>query len=266
MYWRKHVVAALVAGIGLTSCAPPPEAPRNPLRYTENAKRDYEIALDAYFDHDWETAVLLFAEVRRKYGYSRYARLAELRIADAAYRQDNLAEAIAGYKAFVHDHPNDPEVPYARYRISKGLFEESSENFILPPLEERDLASIQDARVTLVEFLDEYPGYKHAREMRYMLEVTTGVLARHELYVARFYLRKDNYQAAVARTRYALENYKSSGLEAEALVLLGETYMKMKKRKTAGKIFRRVLKKYPQSAFTLPAKNFLRQLATPTQL
>ncbi len=64
-----------------------------------------------------------------------------------------------------------------------------------------------------------------------MLEMVAGLLARHELYVARFYLARGNFPAAVARCQYALRTYEGSGLEAEAMLLLGETYMKMHKRK-----------------------------------
>lgn len=247
---------AAVPGAGCTPARPA----ENPLEYTENARRAYEEALEAYFDKDWEQAVLLFEEIRRNYGYTRYARLAELRIADAAYHQDKYAEAIAGYKAFVSDYPNDPEVPYARLRIVKGLFAQTSDTFLLPPLEERDLANVSDAYVELNKFLADFPGHEDRRELDYMLEVVTGLLARHELYVARFYLREDRFDAAVARAQYALRNFDGSGLEAEAMVLLGETYLKMKKRKLAEASFRRVLQQYPASPFTLPARNFLKQM------
>jgi outer membrane protein assembly factor BamD len=49
-------------------------------------------------------------------------------------------------------------------------------------------------------------------------------------------------------------------MEPEALVLLGETYLKMKEREKARSTFRLVLDKYPESPFTVPAKNFLARL------
>lgn len=237
--------------------------PQSPLEYSENARRDYEEALGAYFDKDWEEAILLFQEVKRKYGYSRYARLADLRIADAEYHQEKFAEAIGAYKGFVHDYPNDPEVPYARYKIAKSLYEQSSQSLLLPPLEERDLATVHDAHSTIRALLQDFPGYKHTRELEYMLQVVTGFLARHELYVARFYLAEGNLKAAAARCQYALRHYENSGLEAEAMVLLGETYMKMKKRNKARTVFRQMLALYPDSAFSIPARRFLKLLGDP---
>jgi outer membrane protein assembly factor BamD len=90
-----------------------------------------------------------------------------------------------------------------------------------------------------------------------MKAVVMGLLARHELYVARFYLAESNFGAALARCEYALKTFDKSGLEAEALVLLGEVRMKEKKRALARQAFEKVLTDYPSSPFVLPAKNFL---------
>ena len=230
----------------------------SPLAYSENAKIEYDRALKSFFDKDWEEAALLFREVKRKYGYSRYARLADLRLADIEFKQDKFAESISAYKAFIQDYPNDPDVPYARYRVSKALFEQSAPTMLLPPLEERDLANVYDAYDTIRAFLGDFPHYKRARELEYMLEMVAGLLARHELYVARFYLARGNFPAAVARCQYALRTYEGSGLEAEAMLLLAETYMKMHKRKKARTVLRQLLSLYPESAFGVPAEGFLR--------
>jgi len=100
-------LAVALAGPTLGGCDKDTHA-NTPLDYSENAKREYEAAMDAFDDKNWESARTQLNEVKRKYGYSRYARLAELRLADADYEQDKFAEATAGYKSFVHDYPNDP--------------------------------------------------------------------------------------------------------------------------------------------------------------
>ena len=248
----------------VAACTVEPQYAESPLRYTENAKRAYEEALVAYFDQDWEYATQLLQEVKRKYGYSRYARLAELRLADAAYHQEKYAEAVGGYKGFVNDYPNDPEVVYARYKIAKAQYTQSGASLLLPPLEERDLSNVADAHSTIHAYLDDYPGSKYVPELEFMLEVVTGLLARHELYVARFYLDRDNFKAAVKRTQYALRTYENSGLEPEAMVLLGETYLKMKQRTKARALFRMVLERYPHSPFSVPARRFLAEFGTGT--
>jgi len=250
-------LVALSGFLGPCGCASSEAQPETALDYTDNARKEYETAMEAFEDKNWQLANDLFAEVKRKYAYSRYARLAELRLADANFVQERYAEAISGYKEFIHDHPNDPEVPYARYRVAKGEFDSVSQSVMLPPLEERDLASVNDALSTLRSYLSDYPSSEHSAELQYMLDVVLGLLARHELYVARYYLNSGRFEAAVLRCEYALKTFKSSGLEPEALVLLGEVYLKQKRKKDAREVFDRVLTQYPESAFAVPAKNYL---------
>jgi outer membrane protein assembly factor BamD len=227
------------------------------LRYSEDAKKAYQKAMVAFDEHDWEKAKTELKEVKNKYAYSRWARLAELRIADVDSKSEHLAEAVQGYRGFVHDHRTDPEVPYARYRICKTLFDQVGEPFLLPPLEERDQAMTADAYKELRSYVQEYPAGRYSTETSYMLAIVTGRLVRHELYVARYYLRRDAFEAAAARISYALRAYDGSGLEPEAMVLLGETCLKMHKAKEARETFSQVLSRYPASAFTRTAQNFL---------
>jgi outer membrane protein assembly factor BamD len=251
-------LAALAPLASLPGCgASNVESGGGALRYSEDAKKAYEKAMVAFDDHDWEKAREEFKAVKTKYAYSRWARLAELRIADVNARSEHLAEAVQAYRGFVHDHRTDPEIPYARYRICKTLFDQVGEPFLLPPLEERDQAMTADAFKELRSYVQEYPTGRYAPETEHMLAIVTGRLVRHELYVARYYLNKDAFDAAAARISYALRAYDGSGLEPEAMVLLGETYLKMHKAKEARDIFSMVLGKYSASAFSQTAKNFL---------
>ncbi len=256
----------LVAALPLAGCDKP-EA-RTALNYSADAKRAYESALEEFKDKNYIDAQNLMREVKRKYGYSKYARLAELRIADADFEQDKFADAIREYKQFVHDHRSDnDEVSYARSRIAEGQYKEISDSLLLPSADERDQAATADAYKELRGYLHDYPDARESKHMRELLEDVTGRLIKHELYVARFYLNRDNYDAAVARILYALKNYANPaeslqyrGLEPEALVLLGETYLKMHKWREAREAFVTVLQRYATSAETVQAKNFLEHM------
>jgi outer membrane protein assembly factor BamD len=247
----------LLALFALPACGASNTETGGALHYSEDAKKAYDHAMESFRNKDWEEAKALFKEVKKKYSYSRYARLAELRMADADFESDKLSESITGYRSFVHDHRTDPEVPYAKYRISKALFDQINDTPLLPPQEERDQATTVDTYKELSTFAKEYGVGPFAAEAKYMLAVVTGRLVRHELYVARFYLGKNNFEAAASRAQYCLRTYDGSGLEPEAMVLLGETYLKMHKPAEARSAFSQVLAKYPASAFSATAKNFL---------
>jgi outer membrane protein assembly factor BamD len=239
------------------ACGPPLGAPKTAEQYQAEARLAYDEAVAAYLDQDWEVATRLFGSIRREFSFTRYARLAELRLADAAFRQEKYAEATAAYKSFAREYPSDAEVPYARFRVVRGQFLQAGSSIFQPPLEERDLASVRSAYTSLNAFMADYPDYHRQVELNYMLEVVTGVLARHELYVARFYLARDEYRPAIDRALYALSRYRGSGLEAEAVTLMGETYLKMNDRDKADAAFRQVLREHAASPFAVVAGEFL---------
>ena len=257
MRFVSRLSLVLVATALPPACASEEYHAESALEYAENAKREYDKGVRALESENWEGAAEVFNELRRKYSYSRYARLAELRLADGDYEQEKYAEAISAYKAFAHDYPNDPETPYARYRVAKAQYDSVSQSALMPPLEERDLAFVNDALKTISEYQTDYATSPYHRELAYMRAVVMGLLARHELYVARFYLAESNFKAALARCEYALKTFEKSGLEPEALVLLGEVRMKEKERKKAREAFQKVIADYPASPFVEPARRFL---------
>jgi outer membrane protein assembly factor BamD len=258
------LLGLFTSAAALTHCAPPEAQAPNPLRYSEDAKKAYDRALESFLDRDWEEAKVLMQEVRRKYAYSRYARLAELRLADIDFEQEKFASAITAYRSFSHDHRTDESLPYARFRICKGLYQQISDTVLLPPQEERDQASAADAYRELNAFLLDFPQTKWSKEAKYMLVMVTSRLVRHELYVARYYIRKDNFEAASNRILFALRQFDGSGLEPEALLLLAETYAKRKKMDQARALLQQIIDTYRASPFLEPATKLLAQLGGPS--
>src|SRR5262245_35166801 len=224
-------VLSLTASFG---CEKP--EPHTALSYTADAKRAYDEAMQEFNAHNWIEAQSLFREVKRKYSYSKYAKLAELRIADADFEQEKFADAIRGYRQFVHDHRSDvEEVAYARSRIAEAQYKEISDSFLLPTADERDQATILDAHKELKAFLHDYPNAKQSQKIRELLEEVTARLIRHELYVARFYLQRDNYDAAVSRLQYALRHYATVQDLPESATGVREAQAQAPKRKGAVK-------------------------------
>jgi outer membrane protein assembly factor BamD len=257
----------LALALGTMGCENQPA--KNALGYTEDAKRAYDSAMGEFNAHNWLDAQAQMREIKRKYSYSKYARLAELRIADADMAQDKFSDAIREFKEFIRAHRSDEEnIQYARSKIAECRFAEIPESILMPASEERDQAAVVDAYKELREYVGDYPGGKDTAHIRDLLASVTARLVRHELYVARFYLKKGNYDAAVARVQYALKNYgatltggaavsEASNLQAEALVLLGQIYLQMHKWGDARTAFQLVVGRYQQTPLAVDARNYL---------
>jgi outer membrane protein assembly factor BamD len=262
---RLLLLLACLASTAPLGCEGP--ASKTALGYTADAKRAYEAAMEEFTAHNWLEAVNKMREVKRKYSYSRYARLAELRIADADYEQEKFADAIREYRQFVHDHRSDnDEVAYARSRIAQSEYAQITDSVLLAAGEERDQAIVYDAYKELRGFLHDYPESRESPRMRELLAIVTARLVRHELYVARFYLQRDNYDAAVLRIQYALRNFATGtdvgapvgqSLEPEALLLLGQTYLKMHKWADARGAFETITKRFSDSGLIVSARGYL---------
>lgn len=226
--------------------------------YGENAKRDYDAAMESFEDDDCLTAEPAFRAIRSKYPYSSYAALAELREADCLSKQDKQAEAIQAYKRFARIRASHPEVPYARFRAAATRYEQIPEAWALsPPTHERDLQAVKDALRDLRKFLLDFPYDERTPEAQKMADAALKLLVEHELYVADFYLRDDEPAAAIVRLKALLKRYPGSGLEAEAMLLMGRTQLALRERSAAHDTFRRLMKAHPGTGLAKQAERYL---------
>ena len=252
------VLVALVSACGGTQSG---AEGSGELAYGENAQAAYEQALIAFRKGNCLDAEPQFRAVRRKFPYSRFAALSELRVADCKMMQDEWAEAITAYRQFVRFRPSHSQIPYARFRIAEAHFQQIPSEWLLsPPAHERDQQPTQEALRQLRRFVLDFPEAERVPEAQEMIQKALRILAAHELYVARFYLRRDAYPAVVNRLRTLLSNYDGSGLEAEALLLLGETYLEMQDREQARRAFQEIVDRYPDADEAEDAREQLGEL------
>ncbi len=247
--------SVLVITAFVVSCA---AAPKKTTTYADDARRAYEKAMASFDNKDCLTAEPLFRDIRANYPYTRYAALSELREADCLASQDKHAEAIEIYQRFARVRASHEDVPYARFKAAQSQYEQiPNEWFLSPPAYERDLRAARDALKDLRRYLLDFPDDKNTAEATEMEKKTLGLLARHELYVADFYLIREQPKAAIGRLKDLLRSYEGSGLEPQALLLMGRTQLFMKDRAAAHDTFRALIARYPDSGSAVQAERYL---------
>lgn len=203
---RSLLIALALAFPALEACNEPP--PRDATSALETARLDYEAAVRLLEGKSYLEASSALKNVAKKHAYTKYGRLAQLRLADLDYAQDKIAEALKGYRAYVKDHPADKEeVAYARGRIAEGEYAQIATSFLLAATEERDQAPILEAYRELRGFMRDFGDSPRMPKFRDMLDEVVARLVGHELAVAGFYMNRANYKAADARVTYALTTY-----------------------------------------------------------
>lgn len=256
----KFSLGLLIIGVVSTGCIG--KVPKSHLLdYTKSAEILYEEALDDYEDRDCVAAEPKFKDVRRNFPYSRYAVLSELKIADCQFIQDNHAEAAVLYEQFVTAHPTHEEAHYAAYRRGLCYYEMIPEDWlIMPPSHERDQSATRDARMAMAQFLKTYSKSPYRDRAMALLGKVVDALVRHEIYVAEFYLSRDDQNAAAVRLETVRENFKESSLVPDAMFLQAVTYLEMYKTRDAERVFREIITFYPTHHQSERAKEYLRFL------
>lgn len=233
------------------------------LNYGDKARQAYVSALDDFFDGECLQAEPAFRNVRRQYPYTRFAALAELRVADCNFKDAKYAEAIQAYEQFIRYRPSHVEVPYARFMVALSYYEQIPSDWLLsPPAYEREQRPTHDALRLLRRFIVDFPNDPLVGRAQRMAQDAIHLLAAHEMYVARFYLDGDHPLAAIGRLRTLITTYPTSGFEPEALLLLGETYLDLRDSDQAKRAFQEVSQRYPNSEYAKPAKRHLAELGS----
>jgi outer membrane protein assembly factor BamD len=224
----------------------------------DDARTGYEKALLDFRRGDCLSAEPTFREIRREFPYSRFAALAELRIGDCQFKNEAYPEAIQTYRQFVRIRPSHKEIPYARFRIAEAYYNQIPSGwFMTPPSHERDQSAARDSLIQLRRFVVDYPEDQRVPDAHKLMEKCMSVLAAHELYVARFYLKREAYRGVISRLKGLLASYPGSGVEAQALLLLGQVYLETDEVEAARLTFNEILQRFPESGEAKRARALL---------
>src|SRR4051794_14530420 len=157
----KTYLLALAVAVGLwaTACGSK-SGGAGAVDYSVSAQKNYEKGLKELENKDWVAASKYFGFIKTRFPYSKYAVLAELRLADAEFGAEQYLEAIDSYRLFIKFHPTHEMVAngYASFKIGEGYYKQLSGDFwMFPPSYEKDQSSTEDAANELKSFLDKYP-------------------------------------------------------------------------------------------------------------
>jgi outer membrane protein assembly factor BamD len=158
-----------------------------------------------------------FDEVERQHPYSVWATKAQLMAGYAHYEANKYDEAIIALERFIQLHPGNRDIAYAHYLKALSYYEQISDV-------SRDQLATERARQSLQELIRRFPNSKYARDARLKLDLTLDHLAGKEMEIGRYYLRKDQYLAAINRFRHVVDRYQTTTHVPEALHRLAEAY------------------------------------------
>ncbi|NDY70721.1 outer membrane protein assembly factor BamD [Desulfobacter hydrogenophilus] len=164
----------------------------------------------SFMNEDYEDAVKAYTDLKDWYPFSKYAILAELKIADAHFHLEEYPEAIAAYENFEKLHPKNEAVPYIINQIAMCWFNQI--NTI-----DRDATPAKKAMAEFKRLIRLFPENEYSQDALAHIDACIDNIVSHELYVADFYNKTKKYEAALKRYQYIVENYAGTDQSQIAL-------------------------------------------------
>ena len=219
---RGIVVALFIALLALSSgCA----HKRNLQQSSpEVLYKKAKTSLDSY---DYGTAIKTYEQLTARFPFTDQARQARLDLIYAYYRAGEKESATDAADTFIRENPTHPRVDYAWY--VKGLvdFERTPnaiEKLFRVDLTQRPPSTARKSFAAFRTVVEQYPKSEYAHDALQRMIYLRNRLADYEVHVARYYMKRGAYVAAVQRAKGCVEQYDGAPAVHDALAIMVEGY------------------------------------------
>ena len=240
---KLHLISTLgVLTMALAGCSSSDDANLN-AQTEEPVDALYNDALNTALAGDVDLAAPKFEDVERQHPYSTWAVRAQIMAAWSFYQSNQYTQVEASLDRFIELYPADPLTEYAYYLKALSYYEQIVDV-------ERDADMTFKALNAFENLLRRYPDGTYARDAQLKADLARSHLAGKEMAVARFYLNKGHYSAAIKRFAIVLRDYDRTNQVPEALYRMGEAYLSLSLTEEAMRVLQVAEYNYPDSIWT----------------
>lgn len=187
----------------------------------------YVDAQDAVRVGNYRKAINIFEALQARFPFSDFATQIQLELAYSYYMDHRIEQAIDASDTFIRENPTHARIDYALYIKALAHFEREQgmiERLFRRDVDKRPPRDGELAFSLLSRLVERYPASPYAADAQQRMIYLKNRLAAYENVVARFYLERDAYVAALNRAKAALEQYNGAESGAESLQIMIEAY------------------------------------------
>ncbi len=222
----------------------------------------YDAARMSLNNGNYDRSIRYYQRLIARFPFGLYTEQAHLELAYAQYRSKAHDEAISTVDRFLKTYPTHGKADYAQYlRGIINFYREGSfmGRFVDLDPASRDLNAPRQSFTDFAKLLRDFPDSTYAADARQRMIYLRNTLARHEIQVAAYYLRRHAYVAAINRSKYVLENYQQAPETGDALALMVQAYERLGEQQLADDT-RRVLElNHPEHTFLTEDRSVVRR-------
>jgi len=228
---RKPVFAAATLLIGmcltlvtLSGCSSMRSKPiTNPDQLYDKANQDLNSG-------DYAMAIRSFELLEARFPFSNVTRQGQLDLMYAYYENGDKENVLDQADQFIRENPTHPRVDYAYYMKGLANFDRQRnflERWFRVDLSKRPPVDSRTSFQSFQSLVQRFPDSQYASDARQRMIYLRNRLAAYEIYVARYYIKRGAYVAALNRSKYAIENYDGAPAIKEALEISRDSYAKL---------------------------------------
>ena len=180
----------------------------------------YKEGVKALEEGDAIFAAKKFNEAEILFPQSEWAPRAVLMAAYSYYSQNYYGDSIYELERFIKTYPNDQRLSYAHYLLAICYYEEVID-------EKKDLGPLVKAQSEFKFIIKNYPDSDFALDSKFKLDLINDVLASKEIYLGRYYIKREKWVAALNRFKNVVDNYNTTIYIDEALHRLVEIHYRL---------------------------------------
>lgn len=190
----------------------------------------YERAKKSLNGGDFTNSIRYYEALEARYPFSNQARQGQLDLIYAYFRNQEPESVIDACEQFERENPTHPRVDYTLYMRGMALFAGEKGAFhrlFRIDLSKRPPKDARDAYSAFAELLRRFPNSEYAPDARQRMLFLRNRVAAHENHVAKFYLERGAYAAALNRASYTLQVYDGAPTSGETLQIMIESYRQL---------------------------------------
>ncbi len=223
-----------------------------------DADRFYAQAKGALESGDYSKAVELYQKLETRYPFGVHAQQALLDLSYAYYKDDEPEAAISACDRFIKLYPQNRHVDYAYYLKGLSNFNKGkgfTQRYLPTDESQRDPGAALNAFESFSELVKRFPDSEYVADSEQRMRYLRNILAKNEVHVANYYMRRGAFVAAVNRARYVVENYPRTPSVPDALVVLVKAYRVLEMDDLSDDALRVLELNYPNHPGAYEAKN-----------
>ncbi len=236
------ITTLVLASVLLQGCSTP--------QVNKPAEVHFKEGEQSFSNGKYEDAIASWKKVKEAYKSPELSTKAELNIADAYFLNKDYIEAAAGYEDFRKQHPKHPQADFALYRQGVSYFNQIHST-------DTDQTPVKNAQTTFDSYLKLYPKGAQLAEVQEKHKECRDMQLQYELYIGRFYLKTDEYKAAIARFEESLKMFSDLARRDEVLFYLGKAYLEDGQKAKSRETFNRLISDFPGSQYFADAKKIV---------